>query len=137
MALWNQIGPFVFLDLIGGVLLPQQGAELLERPGVDGAGLKLIGKRSAPFTLHSRVDALTVGDAHDAAANYQALANDGFSYGLAQHGVDFGIYGVEFLVLKVANARVGGRMLVMGGLHPPSLGWIEAEWTLLAVRINV
>ena len=133
MALWNQIGPFRFLDLIGGIVLPQSMASLLERPGVDGLGLKFEGVRGRPFQLHSKVDAFDLADAHQAGRNYQQLVNNGFIYSIAQQGVDYTNFGVEFAVLEVANLRVSGRLLTMGGLFPPSLGWIEADWTLVAV----
>lgn len=135
MALWNQIAQFKFLDLVGGIRLPQEEAELLERPGVDGVGLQFQGLRGKPFTLHSKVDAEDLADAHAAGRNYQQIVNNGFLYSIAHQGIDYTNFGVEFAVLEVANIRVSSRWLLMGGLFPPSLGWIEADWTLVAVQI--
>ena len=135
MALWNQIGAFKFLDLVGGIRLPQEESELLVRPGVDGVGIKFQGLRGKPFTLHSKVDAEDLADAHTAGRNYQQLVNNGFLYSVAQQGIDYTNFGVEFAVLEVQNIRVSGRLLVMGGLFPPSLAWIEADWTLIAVSV--
>lgn len=135
MALWNQIGPFPFLDLVGGVVLPQESAEVLERPGVDGVGLKFLGRRGRPFTLHSRVDAQSLEDAHVAGRNYQQLVNNGILYSVAQHDVDYTNFGVEFAVLAVENLRIRAAWILRGGLFPPSLGWIEADWTLVALEI--
>jgi len=135
VALWNQIGAFKFLDLVGGIVLPQSMAELLERPGVDGLGLKFTGTRGRPFTLHSRVDAEDLADAHQAGRNYQQLVNNGFIYSIAHQGIDYTNFGVEFAVLEVSNIRVSGRLLLMGGLFPPSLAWIEADWSLVAVGV--
>lgn len=131
----NSIGDFVFLDLKGNVELLKQETQLLRREGVPGVGLKLTGVRGAPFKLRSKVDAATIADANDAYTNYLSYVGDGV-FSLIQYGMVFAGYGVGFLVQDVKPALIRANQFVMGGLFPPSLGWIEADWTLCCVALD-
>ncbi len=133
MALWNQIGPFPFLDLRGGIERFKQEVEILARPGVNGAGFKQLGLKGRPFNCHSRVDAESVQDAQLAWENYSLIVGDGNAYYVAQYGTDFTIFGVQFIVLDVRLVTIKAMALFQGGIFPPSQGWIEAEWTLFPI----
>lgn len=135
MALLNQIGPFYFLDLAGGIFLPQQDNRLLERPGVPGVGLQLTGARGKPFRLRSRVDVQTVFACDDLYNQYTQIVADG-AYPIAQYGNDLtGALGVAVLVQRVTVAKKSSALLVVAGLSPPSKGWLECDWDLVCVQL--
>lgn len=134
--LTQQIGNFNFLDLRGGVQLLRQETERLVRPGVAGQGLKLTGVRGKPFSLRSVVDAPNIGYAEDFYYGYLNLVGNGPQQ-LIQHSLDYlGAYGYAALVLDVEQALVKRSLLTIGGLNPPSLGWLECVWHLVMVQVN-
>jgi hypothetical protein len=135
MATLNQIGPQYFLSLDGGVETLKQDNELMVRPGVPGVGLKLTGLRGKPFKLRSRVDAATVVSAHDLKEQYNTLVGGG-PYDLAQYGAIYSSIGVGFLVLDVRVVKISALAYLRGGLNPPSLGWLQCDWELVAVALQ-
>ena len=134
MALLNQIGPNYFLSLDGGVETIKPENELLRRPGVPGVGLLLTGIRGRDFTDRSRVDAATVQAAEDMYVDYTNLI--GTLQPVAQYGKEFTDYGYGFLVRDVRKLELRALSLFVGGLNPPSFGWLVCEWTLVCVALD-
>lgn len=135
MALLSSIGDFLFLDLHGAVELLQEKTELLTRPGVDGTGLVQQGYRGTPFTVRSRVDQANLAEANDAVVGYLSYVGQG-AFPLVQYACNFtAAYGVGFLVLAVKPVVLRSNLFLMGGLNPPSLAWLEADWTLCCVDL--
>jgi hypothetical protein len=52
-VLENSIGGLQFFDLVGAIFYAQEQLELLERPGVQGTGVRRLGARGQPFELVS------------------------------------------------------------------------------------
>lgn len=61
---WPSINSTDFLDLRGIPVPPMDGMEMLQRPGVDGQGYRLIGKRGEVFGLET-ITALGTGGTAD------------------------------------------------------------------------
>lgn len=135
MPTLNQIGPFYFLSLDGGVETLKQDNQLMIRPGVPGVGLMLTGQRGKPFHLRSRVDAPNVVSAHDMKEEYNTLVGGG-PYDLAQYGAIYSSVGIGFLVLDVRVVKISALAFCKGGINPPSLGWLECDWELIAVALQ-
>jgi len=134
MALLNQIGPFLFLDLAGGIDQLQLDVEAEQRPGVDGTELRSLGIKGKPFTVRSKCDAFNVLDAQNQFYNYCQLIGTAVQP-VIQYGTDYTMFGVGYVVMRLQPLRVRANFFFTGGLFPPSLGWIEAAWTLLAVKL--
>lgn len=130
MAGENKIGNERFLSLQGQPGLLKTNIERLQRPGVNGTGFWDVGKHGQPFGLRSQCDYASFAEAIEAARRYATLIDEKpvtVLYG----GVDLGGGEVVYQVLSVQIAGVTALGSASdGGLNPPSLGWLEAEWTL-------
>lgn len=131
----NSIGSFPFLDLKGNVELLAEQTRLIVRPGVAGSGVVLTGVRGEPFTLRSKVDAPSIAAAQFFYEEYLTYVGDGV-FSVIHYGYSFAEDGYGFLVLKVKPAIVRANLMCLGGLNPPSLGWLECDWTLCCVALN-
>jgi hypothetical protein len=131
----NTIGPFVFIALRGEALPPQQRILADDRPGIDGTEFVQIGKKGEPFVLISQVDAQSYAAAKVFLRTYQE-ATTWDAQQLVQGGVSSVDLGYKVKVLAVRPLRM---MTIRGatGLrhHPPSQGWIECQWDLVAVPL--
>lgn len=128
----NQIGPFPFLSLDGEVVIPQQQLEIVRRVGVDGNGFWRTGTRGEPFQLQSACDTQTYADARLFAINYPLLSG-GETVELVVGDFAYSMISLEFEVLRVDILQVIALVGGVGGLYPPSAGFVRAAWTLIAV----
>jgi hypothetical protein len=131
----DQIESFWVLSFQGTPVGPQEFLEVLARPGVDGLAFWKTGIRGKPFTLRSKVDLVDLEQAVIVFSLYQQLVGAD-PVGLTWGGIQFGGYGYAFKVLDVRCLRAAAIAGCVGGLSPPSRGWLEAEWDLVAVRIR-
>lgn len=132
------IGTFRFLALEGQPLPDLEEVDVVARPGVNGVGLWKLGKRGSPFTIVSKVDAITKIRARALYASYkQLIAADPVV--LVWSSINLRVT-EEFLVAVLdviptpgPSGGVRGLGSASGGLNPPSLGFIACQWTLIAI----
>lgn len=137
----NQLGNFYFAALHGPgdrgtppVLLAEQ-VETLQRPGVDGTAIIKLGQKADPFQLRSVVDTTTFEAAMYLAAEYMTYQGNG-PYGLIWGNINFlAAFNVVYVPSKVEIVKVRRLSCAAGGLSPPSLGLVEALWTLQPVAL--
>ena len=129
-----KIGDEELFSIAGMPELPKQQLQIVERPGVDGAGLFDLGKHGKPFQVVSKCDYADIQAAHDAAARYCALI-EGPPLQIVHGDVNYSGYGVYFQVLDVKAGPPRGLVNAAGGVNPPSQAWMEAAWTLLPLPI--
>ena len=130
------IGNFRFLILAGQIVPPSPRIESFTRPGIDGVGLLDLGRQPDGFTMRSKVDAADLAAAEELfelyldlkGQNPVALIKDGLESTSARRPYLVAVLDVKQVVCR---AIVG----VVGGLNPPSYGWLEADWHLVAVEI--
>lgn len=134
MAAANSIGTEQFLSLQGPPSLLKTSLERLQRPGVDGTGFWDVGRHGRPFSLRSACDYASFSAAMEAFERYRTMIDDPpktVTYG----GVDldtqalFQVLDVNIVVISALGSASDG------GLNSPSLGWLEAEWTLEPVPL--
>ncbi len=137
----NQFGVFEFvafhrLDDRGAPpnIIAEQ-TEILQRPGYDGTAIIRMGLKEEPFQMRSVVDATSQLAAMMLAKLYKGTQGTG-PYGIIWGGLDFvGAFDVVYVVLRVDIIRVARITAAAGGLYPPSLGLVEAIWTLQPVAV--
>jgi hypothetical protein len=131
--LLQQIGEFEFLDLVGFPEQVKRQISAIPRAGVDGHTIIDEGSRGKPFTLTSRVDQQDLAQARATYAEYCTLIGDD-PVELVWQNIDLSVENFLVVVLDVVpramHALAWGSA---GGLHPPSLAWLECDWQLLAL----
>lgn len=133
----HKIGGNLFLALRGQVVPPSQRVVPVERPGVDGAGFLFLGRLPEPFTLRSQVDCQSLIDGQLRFDSYLELKDadgvelikDSLAYLEAPRPWMVKVVDVQLVTLR---AIIG----MVGGLHWPSLAWLEADWTLVPVEVS-
>lgn len=129
----NSIGRFDFIALHGRLQPPREHLEITQRAAVDGTQITKFGKKGVPFQMVSRVDATTYQSARQLARFYLLLINSN-PQTLVQAGISSDAEGYRVQVLSVEPLRIAQIRGASGGRHFPSLGWIEATWTLIAIE---
>ena len=128
----NSIGPFVFTALFGTPVVPAEQAELVARRGVDGTALWRTGSRGEPFQMRSLVDYPSIAVGHQMAYYYRLYQNQVAGLWLVQDGVNYAIaWGLHVNVLDVRTQRIEAVAKSTGGLNPPGLCVVEADWTMI------
>lgn len=138
----NSIGVFSFISLgkpgePGSVPdLLQTEKKIIQRPGVNGTGIKHLGVKGQPFQLESLVDMPTRADAENLRFLYYALQSDQTKADLVLNGIDYGsFHNVRFVVLAVENTSIRRMTAAVGGLSNPSNFVVQAFWTLIPVHV--
>jgi len=130
----NYIGQFSFLTLEGDPLAIGEEVITKQRAGVNGTAIWLTGQRGRPFKLRSTVDAFTLGYARHLYGLYRLLI--GQFVDVIWNGSPITNETVRVAVLDVRPvhqrtfAMIGG----VGGLCPPSRGWVECDWHLVVIE---
>ena len=128
----NSIGEFQFLALHGDPEPLKEQTVVLARPGVTGVAVWKTGVRGVRFTLRSVVDAESFEAARQLFADYKgSIGQDPVSLIWSDLALDG--EGFQVIVLDVRPASIRGILGGVGGLNPPSLGWCECDWDLVAV----
>lgn len=131
----NWIGSRAFLTLDGVPRGIGDSGVVLSRPGVDGSAVWLTGERGKPFTLRSSIDAFDLAYAMQLYAAYRQMVGE--LVDLIWNGLEMTNSTTQIIVVDVTP--VDGRVFAMtggvGGLSPPSKGWIECDWKLVAVTV--
>jgi hypothetical protein len=132
----QRIGDFWFLTLHGPVAPPAMRVEAVARPGIDGAAYWMLGRLGEPFILRSQVDAADLASAQSLFDQYVLLKDEGPQL-LVKDDLDFTAAANPWKakVLEVRLAACRRIAASVGGLHPPSLAVLEADWQLQAVEI--
>jgi hypothetical protein len=127
-------GDETFLDITGFPELYQQQLEPVVRAGIDGTGFWETGSRGRPFSIRTAVDAASLAEAFATYARYcEFPAAD--PKPMVYADIDLEGYGYQFQALSVRPIAICALAAASGGLNPPSLGWCEAEWQLVAVQM--
>lgn len=130
---YDSIGQYEFLALHGNPEGPREMLEVLSRAGVDGLAFWRTGVRGRPFTLRSSVDLVSLAEAHYCFSLYQQLVGENI-VPLVWGGIAFTGYGWQVKVLDVRLVSARAVIGVVGGMSPPSYGWLVADWELVAVQ---
>ncbi len=130
----NKIGTHTFIALIGQVDAPKERLSApVQRPGVDGTGVRKEATKGRMFQLTSRVDATDLEDGWSRLSDYQELIKeDPVALIKDDHEFD-GVDGWKVKVWDVRLRRLGPIIGATGGLNDPSGAWLECVWSLLAV----
>lgn len=132
----NKIGDFEFVSLRGEVIPPMATKVIDDRPGVDGSEFVLTGTKGRPFSVVSQVDEASYQAAKTLLGLYRALI-DSEPVEIVQGGVSSESHGYRVAVLNVEPLRIMPiRNAVGNKLNPPSQGWIECRWDLVAVPLE-
>lgn len=116
-----------FDDLTGSVLLRAEELEVLNRPGVDGSGVRKLGRRGRTFQLQSVVYAPSFEWAKTAIEFYNTLPGMDPLY-LIKQSVQYG----SFLVLRVTPDDPQAVYNVAGNAVAYSYGYTSLECRLTA-----
>lgn len=122
----NSINGFLFLEMQGPPYLRQQQLEIIERPGVDGSGVRRLGKRGKPFQLQTTNYLADFSEAHNAMLAYKDLVGDD-PVSLTRRTVSEG----TFLVLEVVERNCYAIFNSLGGFDGGEEVCHEVIWTLL------
>lgn len=129
-----QIDSLEFLTLDGPIGRRTEQLEIVQRPGVPDQGLWRTNLRGKPFELLSQVDCLSLADAHTTYAEEYVLLIGADPVNVIQGGVDFGTTeDLAFAVLDCQLVEARHILTAVGGLNPPSEGFLICRWTLLAL----
>jgi hypothetical protein len=130
----NKIGANEFIALQGEVVPPEQDVLLDDRQGADGTEKVLVGLKGHPFQLVSHADAVDYDDANQLLGQYKGLIELDIQQ-LIKGGFDYDDFDPAFRVqvLRVTALKILAITGCVGGLRPPSGGYISARWELIAV----
>jgi hypothetical protein len=131
----DSIDIWPFLSLKGNPEGPREFVEQLTRAGVDGTAFWLTGFRGRQFTLRSIVDTANLADSLNTFAAYQGLIGAGL-VSLVYGGWDMAGLGYQVMVVDVRQVRAAAIIGMVGGICPPSLGILEADWDLVPVSVS-
>lgn len=130
----NSIGTFEFIALLGELEKPQQTLEIDQRAGTLGTTVTWTGRKGKPFQLISQVDAVDYIGARTLYDLYTEL-KDSEPVDVVQGGVPSGASNFLCQVLDVQPLRIGVLAAAVGqAINPPSRGYIECLWTLIAIE---
>lgn len=129
----NSLGDFQFLAILGHPMALRQHLELDQRNGVAGTEFTKLALKGDPFQILTQVDMPTFDDCLIMYHLQYAAAVDDDPLPLVYHDVTLSTFGYDFKVLNVTPARIQRISSAKGGLYPPSLGWLECVWDLIAV----
>lgn len=128
----NSIGDFQFLEIQGPPYLRQEQVELIERDGVDGSGVRKLGKRGKPF----QVTTINYVESYDVAKSKMAEYKDSVAddpVELIRQGTSEG----TFTVLGVVERERYAIFNALGGIQEDEQNPVNHEcchvvvWTLL------
>lgn len=98
-----------FQSLTGVVLLTSTQIEVITRRGIDGAGIRDIGSRPAPFTLRGMAFHQSFTDAKAAIAALEALKGHQYGVRLTKESINYGAFDVV-AVVEAGNPRAVGAV---------------------------
>jgi len=128
--LTNSIGAKQFVEMTGAIFYRQEQIEVINRPGVDGSGLRKLGKRGRPFTLVTKQYFATLYDAFDAIFNawtgYKTFIGT-TTYTVTRNGVNHG----DYAVLDVQEVATIPVVNPCGNATSTHTALLVCKWTLL------
>ena len=137
----NQFGNFRFVafhrpeDRGAPPVLCTEETEIIQRPGIDGTGVIRLGRKGVAFQMRSVVDAPSFDGAVWLADQYRRSRGLG-PYGIIWGGVNFAAnYGTVYVPLDVQIIKCRRIGAAVGGLFAPSLGLVEAVWTMIPIEL--
>lgn len=129
----NAIGNQNFTILLGNPQSIAERVEVITRPGVDGFGVRRLGRRGEPFELLSKTDFATGVIGRLIFEQYVKMIADD-KHHLRWEGIDFTpkviVLDVTQERLKVVTSITGGINVAQGG----SGAILEAKWTLAFIN---
>ena len=130
----NSIGSFLFTAFDGARArgappwIPADRIEVIERPGVNGSAIRLLGKKREAFQMISGVGTATRPIGNELSKDYQR--SQGEIQPLFWAGDDFSDV-MQVGILHVEPLRV----ITLGAASDGSGAWVEAVWTLKPMLI--
>lgn len=133
----NQIGQYFFTAMQGPPDALKNSVRILRRPGVAGAAVWNMGQMSAPFQIRTGLDTTTFNWARTYFALYAQLIGAG-PQSFVWSNYDLSSEGFAVVVENViaVPGRTIGILGGVGGLSPPSTGWVEVDWTLVPIPLS-
>lgn len=138
MPLTNKIGVFDFVTLHrpddhgAPPTFVRMMTRTVQRDGVDGTGIILLGEKAEPCQLVSGVDLFARSDSLEVFERYSELIGDD-AQKIIWAGIDFRAqYETQYVVLDVQPGRIIRLNAVAGGLNAGQF-WTEALWTVQPV----
>lgn len=138
LANHNVIGGIEVISIMGQPVYPQKKVVPYSRTGVDSHVLAVTGRRGTPFQLVSIRDYLDQQTAHqEFHANYKTQIG-GDLIEITWHGEELlELHNCKFAVLDVIQADLHAIIGTVGGLVANSKALVAAQWTLLAIEVEV
>lgn len=134
------IGSYFFLKLDGNVPVYAEVPELIQRPGIDSAVVRRIGKQSPVFSMTSLVNLTTYATARTAMEAYSTLVGAG-ALAFTMNGLNYANYydtddGFNVVVLGVRPVEEQRKACIGGGFVGAGYGFfaLRAQWDLMLVR---
>ena len=109
-------------------MIPADMVEVIERPGVNGSAIRLLGKKREPFQMFSGVGEASHSAGVVLLSDYQLA--QGEIQPLVWAGLDFSDQ-MQVAILHVEPIRA----IRISAATDGSLAWVEAVWTLKPVLI--
>lgn len=134
MPLNHSIGEYQFVSLREVPVGTARQLDILERPAVDGSGVRRTGRRGRPMTLRSLVDASSFADAESLLQAYRELIGAD-PVALVWNGIPSVQNGYLVVVLDVVPVGCRAMVASVGGLTGGGLGQLEVDWAVLPVPL--
>lgn len=117
-------------------LLTAEQTDIIQRPGVDGTAIMLMGVKGESFQMRSFVNVPTFALANDLMALYRDLIGEA-PQTVVWNGVDYEIaYQVKYAVLDVKPISLRAVSVVSGGLSGGTGAVVDALWTLQPIDVS-
>lgn len=127
--LGQAIGPFTFDSLRGEFQLEREELELIARPGVDGTGVRRLGRRGRPFVIESWRYEFSYATAESVFQLYLQLI-EGDPLTVIKNGQ---VLRDKYQVLDVEKGGIVPAGTVVGSIVKPASCLLICGWTLLAM----
>jgi hypothetical protein len=122
-------GTYTFIRLVGTPILPRKEAEILERRGVDGMGIRFVGTKARPFQLQTLNYLASFSAADAALEDYQALIAKQYGVKLTKNALEVGIFDV--IGVDVAEETVAVSAAKVSGVAIGAAVRHSCVWTLM------
>ena len=139
----NFLGEFPFVTfnnpvgLSGAPLLLRQENEIIQRPGVNGTGIRRLGVKGVIFQMISTRDNSTVALAAQEYNLYTVLTQEP-AQPIRFKNLDYDSFGVLYVVVDVSDPDIMPLRNKVGGLLGAQASAVKltVTWTLVPVRMD-
>ncbi|RLC36458.1 hypothetical protein DRH27_05190 [Candidatus Falkowbacteria bacterium] len=131
----NRIGIFTF-DVMEGVWRgSQEQTEIIQRPGVDGSGLFLMGRKGHDITIQTAVCLTDRQRAVEIYGLYEDAVGS-LPVEVTWGGSPLTSWNLNYAIREVELLRADQLALSTGSFNTPGgLGWLAAVWKLFPMNL--